>query len=102
MVLHALAPGTHQKYKQYGSMHRNERQKVGQCFLGQPKPPGPHEGVYPVRRFEVVGKVRVESGNSLETFALAKVSRHLPIIEPALAIPKGQWVPRQGWSEALP
>ena len=33
-----------------------------------------------MRRFEVVGKVRVESGNSLETFALAKVSRSLPII----------------------
>ena len=64
--------------------------------------PGPHEGVYPVRGFVVMGKVRVESGNSLETFALAKVSRHLPIMKPAIAIPKWQGVPRQGWSEALP
>ena len=64
--------------------------------------PGPHVGVNPVRGFEVVGKVRVASGNSLETFALAKVSRHLPIIKPALAIPEWQGVPRQGWSEALP
>ena len=50
----------------------------------------------------VVGKVRVEPGNSLETFALAKVSRHLPIIEPAIVFPKWQGVPRQGWSGAVP
>ena len=71
-------------------------------FPWEAEAPGPHEGVYPVRRFEVVGKVRVESGNSLETFALAKVSRSLPIIKPAISIPKWQGVPRQGWNEALP
>ena len=49
-----------------------------------------------------MGKVRVESGNSLETFALAKVSRHLPIVKPAIAFPEWQGVPRQGWNEALP
>ena len=49
-----------------------------------------------------MGKVRVESGNSLETFALAKVSRSLPIVKPAISIPVRQGVPRQGWSEALP
>ena len=55
-----------------------------------------------MRRFEVVGKVRVESGNSLETFALAKVSRSLPIVKPAISIPIWPGVPRQGWSAALP
>ena len=50
----------------------------------------------------VVGKVRVESGNSLETFALAKVSRSLPVVKPAISIPIWQGVPRQGWSRALP
>ena len=64
--------------------------------------PRPHVGVCPVRRFRAVGKVRVESGNSLETFALAKVSRSLPIVKLAISIPKWQGVPRQGWSGALP
>ena len=55
-----------------------------------------------MRGFKVVGKVRVESGNSLETFALAKVSRSLPIMKLAISIPIWQGVPRQGWNGALP
>ena len=69
---------------------------VGQCYLGRPRPPGHMKGVCLVRRVKVVGKVRVESGNSLETFALAKVSRSLPIMKPAISIPKWRGVPRQG------
>ena len=66
------------------------------------KAPRPYEGVCLVRGFMVVRKVRVESSNSLETFALAKVSRSLPIVKLAISIPKWQGVPRQGWSRVLP